>query len=200
MTVDRLVSHYSVQQLEDGVNEVVESLTATAEEDSSPVVMENLLLPPFPELFQERQRVMTHCALQASSRAPVMVVVGAHHVGGIKDQWHTVCDERELEGLLSAQLARPDCLEADLQKRALLLALFAATRAIPGEAVTTSLKQDLTESETQLLMRTYSMYREQFHRKLLEAAVLLRSRIMKDGVGAKGLPQLVTLLGALEVA
>ena len=159
----------------------------------------NSRMPPW-QAKEWEGRPNASCLRTPSRFLVSQVVVGAHHVGGIKDQWHTVCDERELEGLLSAQLARPDCLEADLQKRALLLALFAATRAIPGEAVTTSLKQDLTESETQLLMRTYSMYREQFHRKLLEAAVLLRSRIMKDGVGAKGLPQLVTLLGALEVA
>ena len=94
MTVDRLVSHYSVQQLEDGVNEVVESLTATAEEDSSPVVMENLLLPPFPELFQERQRVMTHCALQASSRAPVMVCGWAVEPRVLSDTaWLPVCSK-----------------------------------------------------------------------------------------------------------
>eukprot|EP00667_Euglena_gracilis_P013696 EG_transcript_14153 len=197
LSVDRIVSRYTIGELEQRVAEALNRTAAEARRRGVPIVLaQNTLLPAFPELLQERQLVMVHHARQATERGPAVVVVGGQHVEGLVKLWDTPADIAEL---LTVQPTPADSLEATLQKRALLLALFMVTSAFPGDTVTASMPE-LTEEQTEAFRKQYGFYRAALQRRMMDTATGKEDmmRFMRQGMDAQGLPQLLRLLEELE--
>lgn len=193
LSVDRMVARYTLHQLEEMAARALSVVVQEAVDKQVPVVMvQNALLPTFPELSKERQMVMAEHALAATKDGPALVVIGGQHVAGFKEHWGNPCD---LQELMSVPEAPGMAKQQELQKRALLLALFMSTSAFPPESVTDSMP-DTTDAETEFVRERYSSYRTIFQRKLLESAVPEQDvmKVMNAGMDAQGLPSLLKLL------
>jgi len=195
-SVDRIVARYTIQDLEhrsaEALNRAVEEATAR----QVPVVLaQNAVGPSFPELQEEREQVMAHCARHATDTGPALVVVGGQHVAAVMERMDAECD---VDDLLTAQPTPSDTLEVVLRKRALLLALFITTSAFPGDAVVGGLP-DLSDQQTDEFRGRYSAYRTIFQRRLITSAMGKEQamRVMQHGLDCQGLPQLLRLLDEL---
>jgi hypothetical protein len=221
LSVDRIVNRYGLKELETKCTEGFQATLMAAKAGKIPVVYaQNMLLPAFEELNHERHVVMAHCARIATQSRNAVVVIGGQHVAGVKEVWQILeqaaknssCQETtappasaaaklkdldltEIHELLCVPPVALDPWEKQLQKRALLLALFITTSAFPPETVTASIAE-VNDHDTEEVKSHYRTYRTEFQRAMQQTAVSTQdlNKVLAQGTEIQGLPQLMKLL------
>eukprot|EP00906_Rhabdomonas_costata_P013556 RCo019451 len=166
VSVDMLLKNRSVKELEAMADAALTVAVAEAVKRGLPIHgCQSFILPSFPELFQERQRVMAHYARQATEERDALVVVNKHHMEGIASLWDPPVGP--VDELL---VSPPFAVETQLQSRGLLLALCKVTNAFSMDAIT-DFPRALTEAEVQTMRDHVTMYLNMFQMKTTEATI-----------------------------
>jgi len=180
ISFDRLVARCSVPELRSSIVQAVELFASAveagrdetrAEAEAAPWwgtgAMQNVLTPTFPELWGERHLVMAHVTRRLSKQLgqDIALVVGSRHVEPLAGCFEEKADKTaDVQALLQAP-DDPDTFDKQVEKRAMLAALLAATQTFPADLVLPN-AEDLLPEARKIAGPIYTKYRQAINSRL----------------------------------
>mmetsp|Transcript_70934 Transcript_70934/g.189264 ORF Transcript_70934/g.189264 Transcript_70934/m.189264 type:complete len:309 (-) Transcript_70934:39-965(-) len=190
---DRLIERRSLDEMRHSLIHATEAVASAME--STPgwsLPPQNCVCPLFPELWEERHKVMAHfAAQQAAAGADVGVVVGSQHIDGVAEYLNQDFDE----SLLATPTGRDGNDPVEWEKRAAVGAFLTTTRIFPPWCALPN-EQEMTQDQLDLVKRFYPKYRNAFVGRL--AGFQQRLAGISDGTQILGLGHLAGLCKQLD--